>query len=436
MSTVIEQTGGLERRIQMAVSAADITRQVSQRLRELSRTVKMSGFRPGKVPLSMIERTYGAQVQSEVLGDTVSKAFNDAVNEHKLRVAGQPKIEPTESSVEGQIAFTALFEVYPDIVPGDAGTLAFERVQCAIGDAEIDKTVEVLRKQRIQWADAAARPAASGDRATIDFSGSIDGVVFEGGTASDFAFVLGEGRMLGDFEAGVTGMSVGDKRVFPVKFPADYGSKDLADKTAQFEVTLKKLEAGTLPEVDAAFVSQFGIADGDVARLRDDIRRNLEREVAQRIRSMVKANAMGALPALASFDLPKALVDSESETLAERMKSDLRSRGMDVRSMPIPADAFREQAEKRVRLGLLVGEIVRSESLQAKPDQIRKLIDEFAQAYENPAEIVRAYFSDRERLAEVEALVVEQNVVDWLLARAKVTDVSLSFDELMASTQS
>jgi trigger factor len=260
--------------------------------------------------------------------------------------------------------------------------------------------------------------------------------VFEGGTASDFAFVLGEGRMLGDFEAGVTGMSVGDKRVFPVKFPADYGSKDLADKTAEFEVTLKKLEAGTLPEVDAAFVSQFGIADGDVARLRDDIRRNLEREVVQRVRSMVKANAMNALPALASFELPKALVDSESETLAERMKADLQSRGMDVRSMPIPADAFLEQAEKRVRLGLLVGEIVRNESLQAKPDQIRKLIEEFAQAYENPAEIVRAYFSDRERLAEVEALVVEQNVVDWLLARAKVTDVSLSFDDLMARSQS
>ncbi len=201
-------------------------------------------------------------------------------------------------------------------------------------------------------------------------------------------------------------------------------------------MTLKKLEAGTLPEVDAAFVSQFGIADGDVTRLRDDIRRNLEREVVQRVRSMVKANAMNALPALASFELPKALVDSESETLAERMKADLQSRGMDVRSMPIPADAFREQAEKRVRLGLLVGEIVRNESLQAKPDQIRKLIEEFAQAYENPAEIVRAYFSDRERLAEVEALVVEQNVVDWLLARAKVTDVSLSFDDLMARSQS
>jgi len=435
MSTVIEQSGGLERRIKMAVSAAEITRQVSQRLRELSRTVKMSGFRPGKVPLSMIERSYGAQVRSEVLGDAVSKVFNDVVNDHKLRVAGQPKIEPAESGTDGQMAFTALFEVYPEIVPGDVGTLEFERVQCSVGNAEIDNTIEVLRKQRTQWSEASGRAAASGDRATIDFSGSVDGVAFEGGTASDFAFVLGEGRMLPDFERGVAGMSVGDTRVFPVKFPADYGSKDLADKTADFEVTLKKLETGSLPEIDSAFVSQFGVPDGDVARLRDDIRRNLEREVTQRVRGLVKMSAMSALPALASFDLPKTLVDTESAALAERMKADLQSRGMDVRTMPIPADAFREQAEKRVRLGLLVGEIVRKESLQAKPDQIRKLIEEFAQAYENPPEIVRAYFSDRARLAEVEALVVEQNVVDWLLARAKVTDVAISFDDLMARSQ-
>jgi trigger factor len=432
MATVIETTGALERRVQMAVSAEDIARQVSQRLRELSRTVKMAGFRPGKVPIKMIERTYGGQVQAEVLGDAVSKAFNDAVNEHKLKVAGQPKIEPGQAGVEGQLAFSAQFEVYPEVHPGEASGLSVERVQCTIGDADVDKTIEVLRKQRMQWSEVSGRPAGQGDRATIDFSGSIEGVAFEGGSATDFPFVLGEGRMLPDFETGVSGMMPGEKRVFPVKFPADYGAANLADKTAQFETTLKKLEAGQLPAVDNAFVTQFGIADGDVSRLRDDIRKNLEREVGQRVRARVKSSVMNALPALASFDLPKALVESESAVLADRMKADLQARGMDIRSMPFPPDAFREQAEKRVRLGLLIGEIVQRESLQAKPDQIRKTIEEFAQAYENPAEIMRAYFSDRERLAEVEAMVIEQNVVDWLLSRAKVTDVSLSFDDLMA----
>lgn len=436
MATVIENTGALERRVQMAVSAEDVSRQVAKRLRDLSRTVKMPGFRPGKVPMKMIERSYGGQVQAEVLGDVVSKAFNDAVDEHKLRVAGQPRIEPGTAGDEGKLSFTATFEVYPEIVPGDAGTLEVERATCAIGEAEIDKTVEVLRKQRVSWTETQDRPVADGDRATIDFSGSVDGVKFDGGTASDFQFVLGEGRMLADFETGVRGMGVGETRTFPVAFPEDYGSKDLAGKTAQFEVTLKKLEAGVLPELDAGFISQFGIADGDVSRLREDIRANLEREVTQRLRGRVKASVMNTLPSLATFDLPKALVDSESEALAERMKADLQARGMDVRSMPIPADAFREQAEKRVRLGLLVGEIVRRESLQAKPDQIRRQIEEFAQAYENPAEVVRAYFSDRERLAEVEALVVEQNVVDWLLARARVNDVALSFDDLMAQAAS
>jgi trigger factor len=435
MATVIEQTGTLERRLQMAVSADEVTRQVGQKLRELSRTVKMAGFRPGKVPLSMIERTYGGQVRADVLGEVVSKAFSDAVDEHKLRVAGQPRIEPGQGADEGQLSFTATFEVYPEVMPGDASSLKVDRIRCEIGDAEIDKTIEVLRKQRTTWAEAQGRPVADGDRATIDFKGTLDGTPFEGGTASDFAFVLGEGRMLPDFEIGVRGMTAGETRSFAVAFPAEYGSKDLAGKTAQFEVTLKKLESGTLPEINAAFVSQFGIADGDTERLRADIRRNLEREVSQRLRARIKTNVMEALPALASFELPKALVESESATLAERVKADLQSRGMDLRSIPVPPDAFRDQAEKRVRLGLLVAEIVRRESLQAKPEQIRSMIEEFAQAYENPAEIVRHYFSNRERLAEVEALVVEQNVVDWLLGRAQVTEVGVSFDDLMAQQQ-
>ena len=431
MTSVIEQTGALERRIKMDVAGADLAKQVGDRLRQLSRTVKMAGFRPGKVPLKVVERSYGASVQAEVLGDLVGKAFNAVVNEHKLRVAGDPRIEPAQDAPEGSLSFTATFEVYPEFEVADASSCAVTRYACEVTDAEVDKTVEVLRKQRATWNEATGA-AADGQRATIDFAGTLEGVAFEGGTATDFPFVLGEGRMLPDFETGVRGLGLGETRNFPVHFPDDYGSKDLAGKTAEFAVTLKKLESPQLPEVDAEFAKQLGIADGDVARMRSELRANLEREVGERLRARNKMGVMEALPTLASFELPKALIESESGALAERMKADLKARGMDVRNIPVPAEAFREQAEKRVRLGLLVGEIVRREKLQAKPDQIKTHIEDLARSYENPPEVVRHYFSNRDLLAQVESLVVEQNVVDWLLAKAKVQDQPVAFDELMS----
>lgn len=433
MATQLETTGALERKLAMAVPVAEINRQVVERLRKLSRNVKMPGFRPGKVPMKMIEQSYGPQVHAEVLGDAVSKAFSDAVDEHKLRVAGQPRIETREGAAEHELGFTATFEVYPEVALGDPATLELERVSCQVGEAEVDKTVEILRKQRVTWA-AADRAAQDGDRVTIDFVGTLDGVAFEGGSATEFPFVLGEGRMLPDFEAGVRGAGTGEKKTFPVAFPAEYGSVELAGKTAQFEVTIRKVEAPQLPQVDDAFARQLGVPDGDLARMRADIRANLEREVGQRVRSRNKAAVMEALTKLAAFELPKALVEAESRALGERAIEDLRQRGIDPKNMPpIPPDTFREQAERRVRLGLIVAEIVREHGLQAKPDQIRKQIEEFAQAYENPGEVVRHYFSDRNRLAEVEAIVVEQNVVDWALSKARVTDRALPFDELMSA---
>jgi len=435
MATQLETTGALERKLAMAVPVAEINRQVVERLRKLSRNVKMPGFRPGKVPMKMIERSYGPQVHAEVLGDAVSRAFSEAVDEHKLRVAGQPRIESREGVAEHELGFTATFEVYPEIALGDPAALELERVSCPVGEADVDKTIAILRKQRVNWA-AADRAAQDGDRVTIDFTGTIDGVAFPGGSATDFAFVLGEGRMLPDFETGVRGAGSGETKTFPVAFPAEYGSADLAGKTAQFEVTVKKVEAPQLPEVDEAFARQLGVPDGDLARMRADIRANLEREVAQRVRARNKAAAMEAIAGLASFELPRALVEAESNALGERAIEDLRQRGMDPKNLPqIPPDTFRDQAERRVRLGLIVAEIVRAHGLQAKPDQIRKQIEEFAQAYENPAEVVRYYFSDRDRLAEVEAIVVEQNVVDWALSKARITDRELAFDELMSSGQ-
>jgi len=431
MTTQIENTGTLERRLKMDVASADLEKQVADKLRQLSKTVKMAGFRPGKVPLKVVERSYGASVQAEVLGELVGKAFNDAVSEHKLRVAGDPRIEPAQGAAEGAISFTATFEVYPEFDVADAAAAELVRFGCTVTDAEVDKTVDILRKQRASWNEASGT-AVDGLRATIDFAGMLDGVAFDGGTATDFPFVLGEGRMLPDFEAGVRGLGVGETRQFPVNFPADYGSKDLAGKTAEFSVTLKKLESPQLPEVNGDFAVQLGIADGDVERMKSELRANLEREVGERLRGRNKLGVMDALPALASFELPKALVESESGALAERMKADLKARGMDVKNIPVPPEAFREQAEKRVRLGLLVAEIVRREKLQAKPDQIRKHIEELSRSYENPAEVVRHYFSNRDLLAQVESLVVEQNVVDWFLSKAKVQDQAIAFDELMS----
>jgi trigger factor len=432
MATQLETTGTLERRLSMSVTADAVEKEVGERLRKVARTVKMPGFRPGKVPMRMIEQSYGPQVHAEVLGDHVSKALTDAIDEHKLRVAGQPQIARREDAPEGELAFTATFEVYPDVALGDVATLQVERASCTVGEAEVDKTVDILRRQRVTW-EPVQRGAQDEDRVTIDFAGTLDGVPFEGGTATDFQFQLGQGRMLPDFETGTRGAAPGEKRTFPVAFPEDYGSKDLAGKTAQFEVTVKQVEQPVLPELDEAFAKQFGVADGSLEKMRADVRANLEREVAQRLRNRTKAAVMEALPSIAALDLPKALVASESESLIERARADLQSRGVDVKNIPIPADAFTEQAEKRVRLGLLVAELVKKHALQAKPEQIRAQIEEFAQSYENPGEVIRYYFSDRNRLAEIEAIVVEQNVVDWVMANARVVDKAFGFDELMGT---
>ena len=430
MTTQLEQIGALERRLSMAVPLAGIASQVQERLRGIARSAKLPGFRPGKVPMKMIEQSYGAQVHAEVLGDAVSKAFSDAVDEHKLRVAGQPQIERKDGAGEQEIGFTATFEVYPEIALGDVTALGIERGQCTVGPAEVDRTIEILRKQRVTW-EPAARAAADADRVTIDFVGTHDGVAFQGGSGTDLPFELGEGRMLPDFEAGVRGALEGEHKTFPVKFPDDYGNTELAGKTAQFAVTVKKIEAPKLPAVDADLARQLGVADGDTEKMRADVKANLEREVQQRLRARTRTAVMDALPGIATLDLPKALIDSESAALAERAKADLQSRGVDLKNTPVPPDAFRDQAEKRVRLGLIVAELVKQNNLQAKPDQIRKQIEEFAQSYENPGEVIRYYFSDRNRLAEVEAVVVEQNVVDWVVSKAKVVDTPLSFDELM-----
>jgi trigger factor len=435
MTVQVETLEKLQRRITLTLPMAAINGEVETRLKKLARTVRADGFRPGKVPMSVVAQRYGYSVQYEVMNDKVGEAFASAATEAKLRVAGLPTITQKDQAGEGQMAFDATFEVYPEVKLGDLSALAIERVSTEVTEAAIDKTVEILRKQRRTFQQRpAAEGAAETDRVTIDFEGKIDGEPFAGGKAEAFQFIVGEGQMLPQFDLGVRGMKAGESKTFPVAFPADYQGHDVAGKEADFLVTMKKIEAQHLPEVNEAFVKTLGIRDATIEALRADVKKNLEREVKFRVLARNKAAVMDALLTAAELDIPKALVDNETERMIEAARADLKQRGVkDADKAPIPADLFTAQAERRVRLGLVVAELVRAQNLQAKPEQLQAHIEEMSQSYEKPAEVMRWYLSDRQRMAEVEAIVIESNVTNHILAQAKVSDRVLPFDELMTA---
>jgi trigger factor len=434
MAVNVETLEKLERKITLTLPVGTIQSEVDTRLKKLARTVKMDGFRPGKVPMNVVAQRYGYSVHYEVMNDKVGEAFATAANEAKLRVAGQPRISEKEGAPEGDLQFDAVFEVYPEVKIGDLATAEIEKVSADVSDAAIDKTLDILRKQRRTFAQRAAdAPAQDGDRATIDFEGKIDGEPFAGGKAEDFQFIIGDGQMLKEFEEAVRGMKNGESKTFPLSFPADYHGQEVAGKQADFLVTVKKLEAAHLPEVNEALAKSLGIADATVEGLRGDIKKNLEREVKFRVLARNKNAVMDALVAKAELDLPKSSVQAELDRMIEAARADLKQRGVkDADKAPIPDDIFRPQAEKRVRLGLVVAELVRSNELQAKPEQLKAHIEELAASYEKPQDVVRWYLSDNRRMAEVEAVVIENNVTDYVLSKAKVNEKSVSFDELMA----
>jgi trigger factor len=432
MQTTIENVSALERRLTMAVPTAEIEKQVDERLKRIARTVKMAGFRPGKVPMKLVMQQYGPQVRSEVIGDAVERAFSDAVRGQNLRVAGYPKVEPRQGGDAANLEFTATFEIYPEVALGDLSATIIERPTMDVTDAEVDRTLEVLRKQRATF-EAAENPAAIGDRVTIDFVGRIDGTEFPGGKGDDFAVVLGEGRMLPDFEAGVAGMKPGETRTVPVKFPDDYHGQDVAGKTAEFEIAVKKVEAPKLPAIDTEFAKTLGIPDGDLAKMRAEVRANVEREVKKRVGTDLKNRVMQALLDTTQPELPRALIDMEIQRLVQNARADLEARGMKMENLPIDPQLFEEQAKRRVALGLIVGEAVKRNDLAAKPEQVRALVEEQAQSYEQPTEVVKWFYSQPERLAEFEGIVVEDNVVRWVLQQAKVVDKPMAFEQLMGN---
>ncbi|HVN34844.1 MAG TPA: trigger factor [Casimicrobiaceae bacterium] len=434
MQTSLETLGQLERRLTMSLPVATIESEINQRLARLAKDAKVPGFRPGKVPLRMIAQQYGPKVRSDVISDAVQAKLADALREQNLRVAGFPRIEPkTDATASDELQFSAIFEVYPEVRIGDIADAAIERPVAEVGDEDISSTVEMLRRQRTHYHHV-ERAAASGDRVVVDFTGRIDGVEFPGGQAANFGIVIGEGRMLPEFEAAVSGMSAGETKTFSLTFPPDYHGKEVAGKQAEFALTVKGVEAPHVPPVDAEFAKTFGIASGAVDDLRSEIAANLRLELKRKIDAKVKEQVFATLRERADFALPKSLVDAETEGAMQRMANELRERGMKSEDIQLKPEMFRPAAEARVKLGLVIAELVRTQGLHAKPEQVKALVQEAAQTYEQPDAVVRWHYEKPERLGDFEALAVEANVVQWALARAKVVDKVTPFAELMGTT--
>ncbi|HEX8740151.1 MAG TPA: trigger factor [Casimicrobiaceae bacterium] len=436
METTVETLGDLERRLSVAVPVADIEDEVSKRLSNLARTAKIAGFRPGKVPVSILARQYGPQLRSDVISEAVRSRFNEAVQKERLRIAGAPRIEPRQpgaapGEVPNALEFSAVFEVYPDVEVGDLSQISVRRPVAEVTTADIDRTIEILRRQRASY-EAVARRAQSGDRVRVDFTGTIDGVEFAGGQARDFPITLGEGRMLPEFDAAITGMSAGEHKTFPLHFPDDYHGREVAGKNAEFVLTVLAVEEIRLPALDADFVRGFGVASGELDGLRAEVGANLKLELKRKIAAVVKEQVIAGLAGLARFPLPKALVEAEAHALRDRTVASMREQpGVKPEDLAVGVDLFRPQAEQRVALGLLMSELVKSEHLAARPEQVKELVHEQAQSYEQPDAVVRWHYEKPERLADFEAAVLEQNVVDWILERAKVADEPATFDAVM-----
>jgi len=427
MTATVETLDGLTRRVNLTLNREQVETEVKKRLARIAKTVRMDGFRPGKAPMNIVSARYGGEIRGEVLSDALQEAFSETMNANKLAVAGYPRFAPGE---EG--AFTATFEVFPEITLGDVSQIKVNRPVVEVGDADVDRTLEVLRKQRIHY-HPVDRAAQEGDRVHLDYQGKIDGEPFQGGEAKDFPVILGEGRTLKDFEGNLMGMKAGETKTFDVAFPEDYFAKELAGKTATFEATVKSVHESHLPEVDDAFAQSMGVHEGGVAKLREEIATNLQRESKRRVMNKVKEQVLNGLLESTPFDVPSSLVAMERRALMEKAVNDLKARGMKDSDIKMNDDIFEPQAKRRVSLGLLMDHIVSSQGLTAQDDQVRALVDEFAQSYEDPAEVVTWYYQDPSRLKEAKALVLEENVVDWVISKAQVTDEPTTLEKLMGN---
>ena len=428
----VETLGALERRLSAFIPQQQIRGEVEVRLMRLGRTAKVHGFRPGKAPLKVLEQQYGPQVKQEVLGDALQRSFAEEVKANSLKVAGYPDFEiKSDDPAAEQIEYSATFEIFPEVTIGDVSGESIERVSYTLSDADVENTIQTLRKQRAVY-EPTERAAQNDDRVRIDFTGKLNGEVFPGGEAKDYPVQLGSGRMLADFENAIVGMKTGETKSFDMTFPEDYHGKDVAGKQVTFTITVNAVEAPRLPELDAKLAKQLGVADGDVGKLKEEIRDNLKREVERRIKGLNKNHAMDVLLKVCTLELPRSLVESESHNLMRQAMHDMQQRGMKIpQGMALPPDLFAEEAQRRVKLGLILSELVRKHELKASPEQVKALVQDYAQSFDQPEDVVKWYYSDPSRLQEVENMALEDNVVAWVMGAAKVSERVMGFDELM-----
>lgn len=429
--TSVETLSALQRRLNAKIPQQAIRGQVADRLKRIGRTAKIAGFRPGKIPGKILEQHYGMEARQEALGAALQRSFVEAIESQSLKVAGDPEFTvKTNDWNADEIEYSATFEVYPEVVLGDISGESVLRSTYEMSQADVDNTIATLRKQRATYAPV-SRAAENEDKVLIDFEGTLDGKVFEGGVAKDYPVTLGSGRMLAEFEAAIVGMKSGETKSFDMTFPENYHGKDVAGKQVTFKITVKSVEAQVLPEVDAEFAKSVGIAD--VSGLEDEIRSNLAREVSRRLKGRNKDAAMEVLLKAAQFELPRAPVEWEMHRLMEQTAAEMEQRGMMKKGAQFPPELFRERAEKRVKLGLILAELVEKHQLKADPEKVRALVEDYAQSFEHPEEVVRWHYADPSRYQELENLALEENVVDWVMARVKVTDQALSFADLMGN---
>jgi trigger factor len=434
MQVTVETTGALERRMTVAVPAERLEREISTRMKRLSQTARFPGFRPGKAPMKMVEAQYGGQVMEEVIGDLIRSTFYEAVSEKGLKPAGGPNIEPKHVDRGKDFEYTATFEVYPEVKRLDINGCRIERPVVTITDEDIDRTIESLRSQRITW-QPVERAAATGDRVIIDFEGSIDGTPFEGGSANDFPLVLGNNVLIDGFEAGIVGMASGEKRTLDLTFPSDYRNSMLAGKQTQFVVTVKQVNAPVLPEVNDEFARSLGVADGKIETLRAEVRANLERERNDRVRRELRDQVFKTIIEMNAFDVPKSLEEAEIGHLIHMSRSNIEAQGLRGDQVPTDPTLYVDQARRRVKLGLILADMVKARGLSADPARIRARVEELAAGYDNPQEFINWHYSKPGRLGDIESQVLEEQAMDLLLETADVTDKTMSFQELVRTNR-
>jgi len=433
MQVSVESTSTLERRMTVEIPKEKLEQEIQARLKRLAGRVKIQGFRPGKVPLNVIKQRYGGQVHQEALGELIQSSYVEAVKQHKLRPAGMPQIEPVTATDSTQaMTYTATFEVYPEIKISGLDTIKIERPQLEITESDVDEMMQTIRKQRKQW-QAVDRAAAEGDRVTIDFEGIMDGKPFEGGSAKGYALELGAKRMIPGFEEQLEGIKAAETRTLKLSFPEQYHATELAGKPVEFNVTAHKVEQAELPELNDEFAKIYGIEEGGLSTLRSQVKDNMQREADAKIRTKLKQQVLDGILQVISIDVPKVLVDSEIENLQEQQRQAL---GLNKSSQPPGMDKklFEDQARRRVALGLILSEMVKENNLKVEPAKLRKAVEEIAAGYEHPEEVMKYYYSNKDRLSEIESVVLEDQAVEWVVSQASVTDTNTTFNQLMNPT--